>query len=90
MTQLKRVFSDFQEGLPESMSIKLKGPLNLAKFAIANIGQVPVQVFTQDLVQVFNFSGIFINEKLFFHSSYAVLTCTRKGRNSFTSDFNNY
>ena len=28
-------------------------------------------------------------KKLFFHSSYAVLTCTRNGRNSFTSDFNN-
>ena len=38
----------------------LKGPLHLAKFAVANIGQVLVQVFTQYFVQVFHFSGIFI------------------------------
>ena len=38
----------------------LKAPLHLAKFAIANIGQVIVQVFTQYFVQVFHFSGIFI------------------------------
>ena len=47
----------------------LKGPLQLAKFAIANVGQVlvqvlvqvHVQVLTQYLVQVFHFSGIFIS-----------------------------
>ena len=39
----------------------VKGPLHLAKFAIANIGQVLVQVLTQYLVQVFHFSGIFIS-----------------------------
>ena len=42
----------------------VKGPLRLAKFAIANIVQVLVQllvqVLTQYLVQVFHFSGIFI------------------------------
>ena len=69
---------------------KVKGPLHLTTFAIANIGQVLVQVLTQYLVQVFHFSGFSFCEKLFFHSSYAVLTCTRNGRNSFISDFNNH
>ena len=56
--------------------LNVMGPLHLAKFAIANIGQVLVQVLTQYLVQVFHFSGFSFCEKLFFHSSYAVLTCT--------------
>ena len=89
----QRLMSPWRRGFPVYFVKFLKGPLHLAKFAIANIGQVLVQVLvqvlTQYLVQVFHFSGFSFCEKLFFHSSYAVLTCTRNGRNSFTSDFNN-
>ena len=34
--------------------LNVMGPLHLAKFTIANIGQVLVQVLTQYLVQVFH------------------------------------
>ena len=44
------------------MILYVKGPLHLAKFAniVQVLVQVPVQVLTQYLVQVFHFSGIFI------------------------------
>ena len=58
------IFEDFL--IVNALYVKyVKGPLHLAKFAIANIGQVLVQVFvqvlTQYLVQVVHFSGIFIS-----------------------------
>ena len=73
--------------------LSIKGPLQLAKFAIASVGQDLCKYLCKylytTLYKFFILVEFSFRKKLFFHSSYAVLTCTRNGRNSFTSDFNN-
>ena len=67
-----------------------KGAVTLGKICNSKYwASACASTYTNTLYKFFILVEFSFRKKLFFHSSYAVLTCTRNGRNSFTSDFNN-